>query len=425
MSGRLILLPHKKWNVWNREAIAKVRNDERDHAEAIEAAAANQRDTDAEARLETLRKRAHHAQEGSSSAPTLAPSVPDSSMESAVAAAVAPAAGEVVSNEGATSLYSASGHINLFSDAEHALGANEDAERERRAKEDLEARKGRVNPLGLGGTREERARDVPWWTTYAKGALPAVTSSQLAPVTSMGSSSSSSSGAALANHSTIRERIQNGSTAANDRRKVAQDPMGQLVVTSSDGAVAATSSSISSSTWLVSSSLENDRTKRKTHTREKKHSKKGKKARKKDSKAKKKKRSRSESDDDTSSSESTDSRDADSRKSRKATHGVVQGVLSMAELRARRLEREQSERVRAADTVARHAPADEAAGFVAELTRRKYNSAYFPAKDTADTTASQQVRPSPGGRIGNQSGACFDFQKGRCTRGDACRFEHR
>jgi len=413
MSGRLILLPHKKWNVWNREAIAKVRNDERDHAEAIEAAAANQRDVDAEARLEILRNRAHYAQEGTPPAPALNASIPESSVESAAAEAAAPS--DVVSNEGAANLYTASGHINLFNDAELALGANEDAERERRAKEDLEARKGRVNPLGLGGTREERARDVPWWTTYAKGALPAVTSSQVVPVTSMGSSSSGSGDAALVNHITIRERIQHGSAAANDRRKLAQDPMGQLVATSSEGAMVTTSSSSSSLVEDVS-------TKKKSHKREKKHRKKEKKARKKETKRKKKMRSRSESADDTLSSESTDSGDGDSRKSRKATHGVAGGVLSMAELRARRLEREQSERMRAADTVARHAPDDEAAEFVAELTKRKYNSAYFPASGAA--AASQQEPSSLGARRGSQSGACFDFQKGRCTRGDACRFEH-
>ena len=35
MSGRLIILPKKRWNVWNRENVAKVRNDEKAHAEKL------------------------------------------------------------------------------------------------------------------------------------------------------------------------------------------------------------------------------------------------------------------------------------------------------------------------------------------------------------------------------------------------------
>jgi hypothetical protein len=33
MSGRLIILPHKSWNVWNRDNIEKVQRDERLHEE--------------------------------------------------------------------------------------------------------------------------------------------------------------------------------------------------------------------------------------------------------------------------------------------------------------------------------------------------------------------------------------------------------
>lgn len=35
MSGRLVILRHKKWNVWNRENIEKVKKDERLHQEAL------------------------------------------------------------------------------------------------------------------------------------------------------------------------------------------------------------------------------------------------------------------------------------------------------------------------------------------------------------------------------------------------------
>lgn len=43
MSGRLIILRHKKWNVWNRENIEKVKRDERLHREEMERKKENER----------------------------------------------------------------------------------------------------------------------------------------------------------------------------------------------------------------------------------------------------------------------------------------------------------------------------------------------------------------------------------------------
>jgi hypothetical protein len=37
MSGRLVILRHKSWNVWNQDNITKVRNDEQKHREQEEA----------------------------------------------------------------------------------------------------------------------------------------------------------------------------------------------------------------------------------------------------------------------------------------------------------------------------------------------------------------------------------------------------
>jgi hypothetical protein len=48
MSGRLIILRHKTWNVWNRENIEKVKRDERLHREEIELKRENERKINSE-----------------------------------------------------------------------------------------------------------------------------------------------------------------------------------------------------------------------------------------------------------------------------------------------------------------------------------------------------------------------------------------
>jgi hypothetical protein len=55
MSGRLVILPHKSWNVWNQDNREKVLRDERLHREAEESKAAKDRQLLQEQNLELLR----------------------------------------------------------------------------------------------------------------------------------------------------------------------------------------------------------------------------------------------------------------------------------------------------------------------------------------------------------------------------------
>jgi hypothetical protein len=55
MSGRLVILPHKSWNVWNQDNREKVAKDERLHREAEEAKAAKEKQLLQEQNLELLR----------------------------------------------------------------------------------------------------------------------------------------------------------------------------------------------------------------------------------------------------------------------------------------------------------------------------------------------------------------------------------
>lgn len=136
MSSRLVILPKKKWNVWNRENIAKVRNDEKQHEEELAAAALREKNLSSEARLDILRVRANDA----ISAVTAA--VCSDSNISITQSLELPVSSSSTSIPGDVALVGApeiplwgTGHVNLFADLEYAMGVNEEHERERREKE--------------------------------------------------------------------------------------------------------------------------------------------------------------------------------------------------------------------------------------------------------------------------------------------------
>jgi hypothetical protein len=273
MSGRLILLPHKTWNVWNREAIAKVRNDEKAHEEELEAARQKKLKVESEARIELLRKR----QQGSNQ--TLGED-------------------NTVAAEKRQDLNVEGEHINLFADLEHAMGINLDHAEEKKAREREELKKvgGKNNlaPLALGGTSAEREKDTRWWGDFVKtGGPTATTKARIEPTT------------------------MNAAGTSNDSQQ-----------------------------------LEEGRTTKDTkHTSdEKKHSKKS--SKKKSHKVKKDLKKK-----DTSA------------------------TMSLEALRAKRLEREAQERVRASEVLSAHGIEDEATKFINQHNQKKrYNSQYFPTQ---------------------------------------------
>ena len=56
MSGRLVILRHKSWNVWNQDNVTKVRNDELHHKQEEEAKAARSKELLHEQTLDALKR---------------------------------------------------------------------------------------------------------------------------------------------------------------------------------------------------------------------------------------------------------------------------------------------------------------------------------------------------------------------------------
>ncbi len=55
MSGRLIILPHKKWHVWNRDNRERVARDEREAADMEQVIKRKQIEVDMERRVQELK----------------------------------------------------------------------------------------------------------------------------------------------------------------------------------------------------------------------------------------------------------------------------------------------------------------------------------------------------------------------------------
>lgn len=129
--GGLNILPKKSWNVWNHDNIEKVRRDEAQHAAEQEALQRQQRQVDTEWRVEELQRRKKRTSETAESA-------------------------------GADDR-----HVNFFEveERQHAeRGANEHHERERKLKEEREARRS-FRCLGESADHRGDKQAAPWYVT--------------------------------------------------------------------------------------------------------------------------------------------------------------------------------------------------------------------------------------------------------------------
>ena len=149
MSGRLVILPHKSWNVWNQDNREKVARDERLHREAEEAKAAKDKQLLQEQNLELLR-------------------------DGEVATKLEPGG----SNN--------SGHIEpfrLFEDLEkqhYARLGNEDYLKEKAQKELLQKKRDGIADWALGEGSVENSKIRPWYETVGlEGSVPSTTGPRL------------------------------------------------------------------------------------------------------------------------------------------------------------------------------------------------------------------------------------------------------
>mmetsp|Transcript_18212 Transcript_18212/g.53211 ORF Transcript_18212/g.53211 Transcript_18212/m.53211 type:complete len:325 (-) Transcript_18212:162-1136(-) len=323
MSGRLIILPKKRWNVWNRENVAKVRYDEQQHQLKQEEEQERQRKVDGEARLEALRGRKRRRD---GSAPVRVKT--EAEVE-------APAA----------SIVTAEGHINFFQDAERAQGGNAEYEREKQELELREMRKQGIAPLRLGGSASE-ADTQPWFTFVAKGEPVPHRSAQ---------------GRLLDDEkaSQAQEREKSRKRTADPMGKLVQEQLdehgsparqthqgaGSAVVKYESDASNSSSSELSSSHHSKASSKDRKSKKHKKEKKQKKHH------RKKDKKAR-----------------------------RKETAQASPQGPTVEELRQKRIKREALERARSSHMLSKHAGSAEEAEFATQHARRnekKYFSAFF------------------------------------------------
>ena len=160
---------HHACTRWNREAIAKVRNDEKEHAEKTEVTRQETLRTDAEARLDQLRARRKRSIEGapSSSSSLTAEGAEGADAHAQLAGRKRAAPGGAAAAAGSSDAAPAAPpgeHINFFADIEHAMGQNEEHAKEKAVKDMQEMKRLGIAPLALGdGASEASESKVRGW----------------------------------------------------------------------------------------------------------------------------------------------------------------------------------------------------------------------------------------------------------------------
>eukprot|EP01035_Chromulina_nebulosa_P067590 gene67590-92584_t len=126
MSGRLVILPHKSWNVWNQDNKEKVLRDQRLFNEELQRKADNEKRQSQEMNLQILQQSATRTEEESANE----------------CANVQP--------------------FRLFEDIEQKAG-NEEYLKEKKKKEEIAKKKEGIADWALGEGSRESKKSVPWY----------------------------------------------------------------------------------------------------------------------------------------------------------------------------------------------------------------------------------------------------------------------
>ena len=181
MSGRLIILRHKSWHVWNGDNQEKVLRDERIHREKEEAKQSYEKKQIQQKTLEAL---THVADNSPNEAPCNTNSVVDVGLEQ---------------------VESKAQHINFFEEHLSQSGANAEYQKEKARLEHLKRKREGIAPWALGEGSYEKEGKKPWYDSV--GSL-------------QGSSSSSSS---------VGDSGDNGKRHRHRHRHPQLDPMQGLL----------------------------------------------------------------------------------------------------------------------------------------------------------------------------------------------------
>ncbi|CAM9510148.1 unnamed protein product, partial [Heterosigma akashiwo] len=233
MSGRLIILRHKSWHVWNQDNIEKVKKDERLAAEEEEKNKEKQRLVDQEIRLDELKYRATHDRRHDDKAAASTKARGKKKKGNHKDDKRRGPEDELAGGLGAGWEGASGGHVNFFAaeerEARKVLGVNADHEADEKERELQALRRKNMAPWALGdGSAEAKGEGLKPWYHYSTASADA----------GHVGSGGKISGGALAEPATRRMRVRGrdlvgGAAEAawgrDERRKVSEDPMSALV----------------------------------------------------------------------------------------------------------------------------------------------------------------------------------------------------
>jgi len=168
------ILPHKSWHVWNKDNIAKVRRDEREHAEKQAKQLRQQQMADQERRLSLLRARV-----GVGDSPATSDSnSPGCANRGSLRSSASRRSPRQEQDESDPSPLT---HVNLFAELEVEQSAGGSAAQKQnpervREQTDREQRQERRQTMYLGQSSAELLEKKPWYLTTGDGSSPSCAS---------------------------------------------------------------------------------------------------------------------------------------------------------------------------------------------------------------------------------------------------------